>query len=88
LNAPLPSVVAPVTVSPLKPIVTVAELLNPVPLRVTEVPGCPCVGLMLRDPSAKTGIAWSPTRIKQAARSPKPPAKAETGRDPALKRPF
>jgi hypothetical protein len=80
LNAPPPSVTADAATTSLNFIVTVAELLKSLPLSVIEVPGWPCVGLMLRVPAAKTGVASEKTRrhMAQAARTG---AKAQTFRE-------
>jgi hypothetical protein len=69
----------------LKLIVTVAELLKPVPLSVIEVPGWPCVGLMLRVPEAKTGVASERTS-RHAATAARTGANAETFREPIPRR--
>jgi hypothetical protein len=84
VNAPPPSVAADAATTSLKLILTVAELLKSVPLRVIEVPGWPCVGLMLRVPAAKTGVADEKTR-RQTRPTATTDTKAKTFREPVLR---
>jgi hypothetical protein len=65
--------------------VTVAELLKSVPLSVIVVPGWPCVGLMLRVPAAKTGVAREKTS-RHAVQAARIDANAQTLREPILRR--
>jgi hypothetical protein len=69
----------------LKLIVTVAELSKPVPLSVIEVPGGPRVGLILRVPAAKTGVANEKTS-RHAALAARTDANAKVFREPVPRR--
>jgi hypothetical protein len=85
VNAPPPSVTTDAAMTSLKRIVTVAELLKSVPPSVIEVPGGPCVGLMLRVPAAKTGVA-SEMKSRNAAPAARTDADVKAFREPVPRR--